>query len=78
MDKTVPAAEANRRFSEILRGTRDGNSYVVTSHGKPVARIAPVGEDGKAALSRAALLRRLKRQSVSRIGRWRRDELYKE
>ena len=78
MNKTVPAAEAKRRFSEILRGTREGKSYVVTSHGKPVARIAPVGEGGQAARSRTALMRRLKRQPASKIGPWRRDELYED
>ena len=79
MDKTISAAEANRRFSEILRGARDGETYVVTSHGKPVARIAPVSEAQDAA-KRATLLRRLKRQRVGRKGtlRWKRDELYEE
>ncbi|RYD22210.1 MAG: type II toxin-antitoxin system prevent-host-death family antitoxin, partial [Spirochaetia bacterium] len=41
MEEAVSAADANRRFSVLLRGVRDGNSYVVTSHGKPVARILP-------------------------------------
>jgi prevent-host-death family protein len=41
MDKAVSAAEAKRRFSRILREVRDGRSYVVTSHGRPVARIVP-------------------------------------
>jgi prevent-host-death family protein len=78
MDKTISAAEANRRFSEILRGTRDGQTYVVTSHGKPVARIAPAGEVQDAA-RRAALLRRLKNQPASRkTRRWKRDELYED
>jgi prevent-host-death family protein len=77
MDKTISAAEANRRFSEILRGARDGETYVVTSHGRAVARITPVSEAQDAA-KRAALLRRLKSQRVGRKGtlRWKRDELY--
>ncbi|TIV74086.1 MAG: type II toxin-antitoxin system prevent-host-death family antitoxin, partial [Mesorhizobium sp.] len=36
MDEAVSAADANRRFSHILRAVREGQSYVVTSHGRPV------------------------------------------
>ena len=41
MSELVTSADANRRFSQILRGVREGKSYVVTSHGKPVAQIVP-------------------------------------
>ncbi|MBV9518068.1 MAG: type II toxin-antitoxin system prevent-host-death family antitoxin, partial [Hyphomicrobiales bacterium] len=34
MEKAVSAADANRRFSLLLRGVREGHSYVITSHGK--------------------------------------------
>ena len=40
--KHLPAADANREFSKLLRAVREGDSYTVTSHGKPVARIVPV------------------------------------
>jgi prevent-host-death family protein len=46
MDKAVSAAGANRRFSELLRTAKKGRSVIVTSHGKPVAKITPVVEDG--------------------------------
>ena len=49
MDKAVSAADANRRFSELLRTVKKGRSVVVTSHGKPVAKITPVAEDDRAA-----------------------------
>ena len=40
--QTIPAAEANRRFSELLRSVREeGRSYLVTSHGRAVARPTP-------------------------------------
>ncbi len=45
MEETVSAAEANREFSKLLRGVREGNSYVVTSHGRPVAKLVPVADD---------------------------------
>jgi prevent-host-death family protein len=77
MEKAIPAAEANRKFSLLLRGVRDGHSYVVTSHGRPVARIVPAREDGGiAAEARKALLARLERQPVVQAGAWTRDALY--
>jgi prevent-host-death family protein len=79
MEEAVSAAEANRKFSLILRGVREGNSYVVTSHGRPVARIVPASRDkGVASGARAALLSRLERQPVVDAGRWTRDELYED
>lgn len=77
MEETVSAADANRKFSLILRGVRDGHSYVVTSHGRPVARIVPADKhQGVASGARAALLSRLNSQPVVRGRRWTRDELY--
>lgn len=43
MTRSISAAEANRQFSQMLRGVREeGATYVVTAHGRPVARIVPV------------------------------------
>jgi prevent-host-death family protein len=75
MEKAISAAEANRKFSEVLRGVRAGQSYVVTSHGRPVARIQPV-ESKNRSKAKTALLAHLKAQPVQNIGRWTRDELY--
>ena len=80
MEKPVSAADANRKFSKLLQGVREGQSYVVTSHGKAVARIVPAGKDGGGATrgARAALLKRLRSEPVARLGRWSRDELYED
>ena len=79
MEKAVSAADANRRFSELLRSVRRGRSVLVTSHGKPVARIVPVAEgDRTGDRARAALLARLRTERVVTIGRWKRDELYQD
>jgi len=79
MDKAISAAEANRKFSLLLREVRDGRSYVVTSHGKPVARLVPAGKhEDVAAGARSALLSRLKKQPVIQVGRWTREELYED
>ena len=77
MEETVSAAEANREFSRLLRGVRDGNSYVVTSHGRPVAKLVPISkspEEKEAAFQK--LMARLRSQPVRHIGRWTREELY--
>ena len=77
MDKFISAAEANRQFSALLREVRKGRQYVVTSHGRPIARLVPISKDGDVAMSgRAALLSRLDGQPVCEVGRWTREELY--
>jgi len=77
MEKAISAADANRKFSQVLRDVKDGQSYVVTSHGRAVARIAPVAQERSTAGSaRSALLSRLRSERVVKVGRWKRDELY--
>jgi prevent-host-death family protein len=75
--KAVSAADANRNFSSLLRGVRGGQSYVVTSHGRPVARLVPMGADDHVESNAVAVLfRRLERAPIMQIGSWTRDELY--
>jgi prevent-host-death family protein len=79
LEEAVSAADANRRFSELLRTVKAGRSVIVTSHGKPVARIVPVTEhDSTAEGARAALFARLRSEPVVAVGRWTRDELYED
>jgi prevent-host-death family protein len=80
MGKPVSAAAANRDFSKLLRGVREGHSFVITSHGKPVAQLGPIDvqNHGRAA-ARKVLFERLRAQRAVRpIGRWTRDELYED
>jgi prevent-host-death family protein len=78
-EKSVSAADANRNFSKLLEGVRRGGTFVVTSHGKPIAKIAPVDAPGAAeTAARKSLLKRLREQPVVNIGRWSRDELYED
>ena len=79
IEEAVSAADANRRFSEILRNVREGRSVTVTSHGKPVARIVPISpHDETSDGAKAALLARLRAEPVVTIGPWSRDELYQD
>lgn len=75
----VAAADANRGFSDLLRRVRGGRTFVITSHGRPVAKIGPVdGASDSRARARQALMERLSAQRVQRVGRWTRDELYED
>ena len=80
MSESISAADANRKFSQILRGVREeGATYVVTSHGKPVAKIVPYDgtvEEKDREAARHALLERLRKQPVFDVEPWTRDELY--
>lgn len=79
MDEAVSAAEANRKFSSILRGVREGRSFVITSRGRAVARIVPVDAlKDTAPSAKAALLARLEGQPVGTVGHWSRAELYED
>ncbi len=81
--ETIPAAGANRRFSELLRGVREeGRSHIVTSHGRAAARVAPVdAQDAEAeeAARREAherLMEHLKSRPTLNLGRFNRDDAY--
>jgi prevent-host-death family protein len=83
MSTTVSAAVANRQFSRILREVAAGETVIVTSHGRPVARISPVqGDDADIARERRTasvlgLLEHLNCQPALNLERsWTRDELY--
>lgn len=77
MSRAVTAADANRDFSKLLREVRNGNSVVITSHGKPVAKIVPfVAQDRVRAAAKARLMARLRSQRAIDIGPWTREELY--
>lgn len=78
----VPAAEANRRFSELLRGVREeGTTFTITSHGRPVAEVGPPDQsrterDAKRAEAWAAIKERWRNSPGLKVEPWTRDELY--
>ena len=92
VDQAITATEANCQFSRLLGEVREGSSYVVTSHGKPVARIVPFAPGNGTRLTGAAhemdgptpeqlaarreLIERLKAQPIIDIDPWSRGELY--
>jgi prevent-host-death family protein len=75
MDRAISASEANQRFSEMLREVQDGETYVVMSRGRAVARVVPVDRDWERR-SVAALLGFLDTLPRRHGGSWSRDDLY--
>jgi prevent-host-death family protein len=80
---TVPAAEANRSFSKLLRAAREGARITITSHGEPIAELGPVGSGPAEAAelerrnaAHDALVKRLKSQTPMVVGPWTRQDLY--
>lgn len=77
---TVPAAEANRRFSSLLRAVREGATVIITSHGEPVAQMGPpdTRSDEAARLNEAlaALESQWRQVTPVAVGAWTRDELH--
>lgn len=75
--KTISAAEANRQFSQVLREVREGETFLVTSRGTPVATLLPASGEMRARVrAKEALLARLRARPADDAGRWTRDELY--
>ena len=75
MDRAISASEANQQFSRVLREVADGESYVVTSRGKPVARIVPIEVNDKAGKF-TALVEEWSKKPIRYSGPWTRQDLY--
>ncbi len=77
--KQVSSTEANRDFSKLLQAVAAGEEVQISSRGRPVAVMRPIGPraaPAKAAL--AQLLARLQTQAADGQPRdWSRDDLYR-
>ncbi len=77
MEKTITAAEADREFCRVLREVREGESYLVTEDGRPVARIEPAANAGAGReAAKRRLLEHLRAQPTLNLGRFSRDDAY--
>jgi prevent-host-death family protein len=74
MDRFVTATEANQRFSEMLREVGQGESFIVTSRGKPLARMSPVGV--KAGGNNTSEFHAYLRSLPQITHNWQREDLY--
>lgn len=77
MERRFTATEANQRFSELLRDVESGETVVVTSHGRPVARVVPFKDDLEDQAKRIGdFLDYVKTLPPRVIGPWTREDLY--
>ena len=76
MEKTIQASEANRQFSRILREVGEGDSFTITSHGRPVARIVPAEKQPDREAAKQRLLAYLDSLPVMNLGPFKREEAY--
>lgn len=80
MDRLISATEANRDFSSLLGKVAAGESFIVTSHGKPVARFAPLAkaavEKDIVAARRAHIVSLRARGSGKALPRLSREDFY--
>ncbi|MBS0275574.1 MAG: type II toxin-antitoxin system prevent-host-death family antitoxin [Proteobacteria bacterium] len=77
MNKIISAAEANRRFSKLLKETKKGISYTITNHGEVVATLnPPAANDEDRERAWKEMLADLRKKPVHNIGPWTREELY--
>ena len=77
MERAISSSEANQRFSEMLRDVQGGDTFVVTSRGRPVAKVIPIDDDLAAQARRSeALMQRLATLSPATIEPWNREDLY--
>jgi prevent-host-death family protein len=79
MTDTISASEANRNFSAILRRVQQGDELVITTHGRPIARLIPYELDDRAAEElKANLLARLRERPLAHLGNFTRSMAYED
>ncbi|MDN5870893.1 MAG: type II toxin-antitoxin system prevent-host-death family antitoxin [Nitrococcus sp.] len=78
--KTVTAREANQHFSRLLREAANGETVVVTSRGRPVAKITGIGAktDDRLEARKWAFVEELRHRRPVSIESWSREELYED
>lgn len=82
MDRPITISDLGDNASDIMRAVEAGGSFVVTSHGRPVAKIVPAAATPAFDLLRdqaerwTELGEWLDQRPFRTIAPWTRDELY--
>lgn len=76
MERAITASDANQRFSEMLREVQEGESFVVMSRGRPVAKVTPVDDLADQARAIDDLLAHVGKLPRRHLADWRREDLY--
>ena len=75
---TVSAYEAKTHLPRLIRAAERGETVIITRHGKPVAKLAPVGDQRRENVAEVmrrmeGLRRRLPKVSIDEILAWRHE-----
>jgi prevent-host-death family protein len=75
---TVSAYEAKTHLPRLIRAAERGETVIITRHGKPVAKLAPVEDQRRESVAEVmkrmeALRRRLPKVSIDEILAWRHE-----
>jgi prevent-host-death family protein len=65
----VPISEAKAHLADLVRRAEEGDDVILTRHGQPVARIAPLKTSLRSVEERRAFLERLRASAMSRATR---------
>ncbi len=76
MERAITASDANQHFSELLRDVQEGETFVVTSRGRPVAKVTPADDLDRQGPALDALLDFVAALPRRRADSWRREDLY--
>ena len=75
--KMIATTEANRQFSKVIQEVREGETFVVTSHGEPVAKITAFKrEESDRQRALDAYFTSRKAVKPMNLGRFNRDDAY--
>jgi len=75
---TVTAYEAKTHLPRLIRAVEQGETVIITRHGKPVAQLGPVQDQRRESVAEVmkrmeALRRRLPKVSLDEILAWRHE-----
>lgn len=75
---TVSAYEAKTHLPRLIRAVEQGETVIITRHGRPVAKLAPIGDQRRENVAEVmkrmeALRRRLPKVSIDEILAWRHE-----
>lgn len=75
---TVTAYEAKTHLPRLIRAVEQGETVIITRHGKPVAKLAPIEDQRRANVAEVmkrmeALRRRLPKVPLDEILAWRHE-----
>jgi prevent-host-death family protein len=78
MMTTVTAYEAKTHLPRLLRAVEQGETVIITRHGKPVAQLGPIRDQRRESVAEVmkrmeALRRRLPKVSLDEILAWRHE-----